>query len=99
MNDTVEREICAQCHELRPRSTLRLATGPGGARVLACHDWYGCYQRFRAWMIREGYWTVDSSDRKLYPVGRNRTAYQAAPDGPVLWTWAGEGQVVAAGAA
>lgn len=98
LNDHVVRETCAQCHELRPRSTLRVTTAYGGAKVLACHDWYGCYQRFRAWMIREGYWTV-AGDRKLYPVGRNRTCYQAEPGGPVLWTWTGPGQVTAGAAA
>ena len=83
----IEREACASCREDRPRSGLHLDS----AGALVCRDWYGCYTRFRAWMIRQGYWT-DVAGR-LYPVGRNRRFYQAVPGGPVLWAWTGEGQV------
>jgi hypothetical protein len=85
-------EKCAKCHELRPRSSLSLQPDYQDGKVRACRDWYGCYQRFRAWMLRNGYWTV--MDGKTYPVGRNRTTYQAVPDGPVLWTWADEHHVL-----
>jgi hypothetical protein len=97
VNRDVNRETCACCRESRPRSGLHQVHAAFGGQVLACRDWYGCYQRFRARMIREGFWTV-AADGKLYPVGRNRSAYQAEPGGPVLWTWDGPGQVTAGAA-
>lgn len=83
------RETCAWCHESRPRSGMHRA--PAGQEGFICHDWYGCYQRLRGWMIREGLWT--DVNGKLYPVGRNRPYCQAAPGSPVLWAWTGPGQV------
>jgi hypothetical protein len=64
MTREVEREVCAWCHELRPRSGLARARWID-ATALICRDRQGCYDRFRAWMIRHGHRVV--VDGKLWP--------------------------------